>query len=340
MDALSLAALVTSPALVFSLAVALFLLAVRSPWPWTRTGGAVLGLLAAAAVAGMVVDPRSRRLLLSPERLPIAVLTLASAAAVWTAVYQARRPPSGAEAAGAWRGLGRVELLAGGAVVLAVAVAAFALGAPLAPPADPHAAGPAEAPWFLLAVAQMRSFFDPWVATVLLPLLTVAGLFALPYLDVAKDAADAGFEERRDVVYFIVFVWFLLALLPMAGAILPWARIAAAGSPELARPEAARPFSDLLWGLIVEIPPRQAWLRELPAVVLLGAYFFALPSLLPRWRPTRALFGRYRKRLGRRRFHLAVVLIELWMLVPLKMYGRWLLGIGYFVHLPELGFNL
>ena len=71
--------------------------------------------------------------------------------------------------------------------------------------------------------------------------------------------------------------------------------------------------------------------------MVLGLYFGVLPWQLPRWKATRALFGRYRKRLGPRRYYVAMAMIGLWVLMPLKMYGRWLLGIGYFLDLPELG---
>jgi len=134
------------------------------------------------------------------------------------------------------------------------------------------------------------------------------------------------------VVYYFFFVWFLLALLPMVGAVfLP-------GGPPEPGAALARPLSELGWGLF-GLPPRQAWLRELPAALLLGLYFFVLPRQLPRWKPTRALFGRYVKRLGQRRFYVAMAYMQLWILVPIKMYAHWLFGIGYFLYLPELGFN-
>ena len=344
MDALPAFADLASPVVLFSLAMGLFLLVVRSPWPWTRIGGAILAAFAIGGLVPVFMDPSLRDLALSPERLPIVLLVLLSGVALWAALHQALHLPREPEAepADGWSGFSPAELLAGGAVVVAVAIAAFTLSAPPAAPYDPaHSPEDLAAPWFLRGFQEMGLYFDPWVATVLLPVLMVLALLALPHLDIpaapsgktAAEQAQAGFEERRDVVFFFLFVWFLLALLPMVSA--AFLRTpSVAGGPDL-----ARPVSVLVWSLVAGEPPRQAWLRELPSLLLLGLYFVVLPRQLPRWKPTRALFGRYLKRLGRRRFYLAIAFMLLWMLVPLKMYGRWLLGIGYFVYLPELSFR-
>jgi hypothetical protein len=320
----------TAPPVLFSLALGLFLLMVRSPWPWTRVGGGFAVVAALALLAAAVADPGARALLLDSERLPILVLVAASGAALWTGFHRALHGPRGRHERPPWRGPSPAEKLAGGVVVALAALAAFALGAPPAPMADP-AAGGGTAPWFLAGLRAMSWHFDPWVPAVLVPLLAVAGLVALPYLDVpAQPPPASAFDERRDVVCFFVFVWFLLALLPMAAA--AFLRPEAAAMP----PELAPSFSELAWSRVVEPPPRAPWVRELPAFAVLALYFVVLPRQLPRWKPTRALFGRYLKRLGPRRFYAAMALMGLWILIPLKMVGRWLLGIGYFLDLPEL----
>lgn len=332
MDAAQVAGFLSAPAVVFTLAAATLLVLTRSPWPWSRAGGAVLAVIVLGALVLAFRGAELRRQALDPEKLPILVLALASGVVTWAALNKASReaPKAGGEAPPAvWRGLTSSELLLGGSVALGVALAAFFLHAPVGPIADP----PQEpdgltAPWFLRALQALLAYFDPWVAFLLFPTLTVVGLLALPHLDVAR-RGNEGFDERRDVINFFLFVWFLLALLPMITI--------SFDERGPAEPLAlARPFSELVWA---GGPPRRVWLRELPSAAALALYFLVLPRLLPRWRPTRALFGRYVKRMGPRRFYLAMAFMQVWMLVPLKMYARWLLGIGYFVYLPELSFN-
>ena len=97
-------------------------------------------------------------------------------------------------------------------------------------------------------------------------------------------------------------------------------------------------LADRLWGLVTSQPPRSLWLRELPPTALLVLYFVLPTLLLPRWGPTRAVFGRYQKRLGRRRFVGAMVLTLALGLLPLKMYLRSIFAVAYFFEVPELGF--
>ncbi len=324
--------LLASPPVLFTLAMGLLLVLVRSPMPWTRTGGGVFLVLALVAAAVLLRQPHLRPLVLTADRLPVMFLLLLSAAALWVAFHQALHLPRDEEddTADVWRGLSPEELLAGGATVLGVAVCAYGFGAPLAPVADFSQGTPdSAAPWFLLGLQDLRSYFDPWVPGVLLPVLAVAGLLLLPYLDRSAEAPRSRLDERRDVVLFFLFVWFLLALLPMAF-----------GAWSLSSGDAlARPFSEILWKVVLENPPRFVWLRELPGLLLAAAYFVVLPRQLPRWKPTRAIFGRYLKRLGRRRFNLGIAFVLIFLLIPLKMYGRWLAGVEYFIYLPELGLN-
>lgn len=343
MEWLSFAAL-TTPSVVFSIAAGLFLVLVRSPWPWTRAGGAFLGLLCSGLFALALRNSELRETALDHERFPVLVMVAGSCCAVWLALHQFRRRQSRPamvafdDLDSTWRGVDQAELLLSGAVIVAVAVAAFFLGAPLVPVSVPSEALAVTAPWFMLGLQELASYFDPWVPWLLLPLLTILGLWTLPYLDAEtglseeQDLVPDGFNERRDVVYFFLFIWFLLALLPMATAFHPT-------RPDVVRPDLARPLSEMLWSLVRENPPRMMWLRELPALMILGFYFVVLPRRLPRWKRTRVLFGRYVKRLGPRRFYLAMTYMQIWMLVPIKMYCLWLLNIGYFVYLPELSFN-
>lgn len=331
------------PPVLFTAAAVLFLAALRSPWPWTRTGGVLFAVAAGASTVAAMWSPALRRLVLAPERLPVAIFLLAATAALWGALHQAHGPaPETEEKVPGF--FARSELLAAGFAVVLVAVLAFTVGAPLAEMADPgRPSEPFSAPWFLLGFAEAGAYFEPWVPAFLLPALFFAGLLALPYLDVSPDAPRLGFEERREVVIFVLSAVFLLLLFPMAsGAFLrgpsgePAALFSTWRSAELLVP---RSLSDLFWSLVTTHPPRSAWLRELPSVTLLALYFVLPLVLFPRWGPTRAVFGRYRNRLGHHRFTAAMVFALALGLLPLKMYLRSIFAVGTFLDLPELGFS-
>lgn len=330
------------PPVLFTTAAVLFLAALRSPWPWTRTGGILLAVAAGASTVAVLWSPGPRRLVFAPERLPVAIFLLAGAAGLWAALHQAHGPVPEKEEASS--GFTRAELLAGGSAVVLAAVLAVTVGAPLAEMADPgRPPEPFSAPWFLLGFVEAGAYFDPWVAAFLLPTIFLAGLVALPYLDISPDAPRVGFEERREVVLFFLSAVFLLVLFPMASAAFlrdatgePAAWLTTWRSAELVVP---RSLSELLWGLVATHPPQAAWLRELPSAALLALYFVLPLLLFPRWGPTKAVFGRYRQRLGPRRFTAAMVFALALGLLPLKMYLRSILAVGTLLDLPELGFS-
>ena len=85
--------LLLSPPVLFTLAMAALLVLVRSPLPWTRVGGVVLLVAALAAVAVLLRRPS----VLDPERLPVLLLLLLSAAALWVAFHQALHVSEGVE---------------------------------------------------------------------------------------------------------------------------------------------------------------------------------------------------------------------------------------------------
>ncbi len=64
-----------------------------------------------------------------------------------------------------------------------------------------------------------------------------------------------------------------------------------------------------------------------------------LPLALKRWSVTRGAYASYRSAMGPCQFRAALAWVLAVMIVPLKMYGQWLLNVGYWLHLPELAFN-
>lgn len=83
-----------------------------------------------------------------------------------------------------WPYLLRIEFLAVIIVTVILMVWSLGLDAPLEEPANPTLTmNPAKAPWYFLGLQEMLVYFDPWIAGVVMPTLIIAGLMAIPFLD-------------------------------------------------------------------------------------------------------------------------------------------------------------
>lgn len=90
------------------------------------------------------------------------------------------------------------ELAMAAAVVASVLVAAALWDAPLGPEANPGLSpNPTKAPWYFAGLQEMLLQLHPFLAVVIIPLLTVAALTALPFLDRAADTSGAWFISSR-----------------------------------------------------------------------------------------------------------------------------------------------
>lgn len=331
-----------SPPWFFTLALAAFLACRRSPHPWTRAGGAAL-LAATLAFAGLALsDPGFRQRVLHPERLPVAVLCLSSLAVVWFEMRRVRRPGATGGAGETFRPPSPADALTATALGLVLVACALLVPAPLGAVADP-AARPdlVKVPWFLTGLQELEHYFPPWVPYAAVPALLLAGLLGLPWL------AEGETRAARPGRALFLFGWFFLWLWPMAtGALLRgpgWIARGPFEAWEAASPPPAEPraLSELFWiHWLRTFEPSSWWLRELPGILLLAAYFVLLPAGLSRWRATRGVLAGYRELLGPWRFRIAGAWVLAILLLPLKMYGRWLLDVGPWIRLPELAFEL
>ena len=100
-------------------------------------------------------------------------------------------------------------------------------------------------------------------------------------------------------------------------------------------------LADYFWiGLLGIGHPSHWLLRELPGLLLVGFYFLALPVLLPKLKLTKKYFGRFYEQMGPARYYIGITLILTMVLLPIKMYLRWLFNFKYFVHIQEYFFNI
>ncbi|MEO1085417.1 MAG: hypothetical protein AAFY88_14350 [Acidobacteriota bacterium] len=310
-----------------------FLALMRSPWPWTRAGGAAL---AAAAVAGALALGAFDAGWTGVDRPMAAALGVLAAALLCVSLHQAhlKRPAELAPDASRWRWVGLA-----GALVL-VTLAADQLGAPPLPEGapPPRADG---MPWYLAGLAALAPMVGGAYAFAVVPAAALIGLLLAPDLDALGDdvdppgALDTGllpapvaFEGRRDEVPFFLFAWLSVGVAPI---------VLAAWRPDFGQLE--------LWSLATRFwidavgrpAPSAWWLRELPGLLLYLVIFVGLPLRLPTWKASKGVFGRHRRRLGPRRYAAVMAITGALALVPVKVLLAWLFGIGPWIVVGGVG---
>ncbi len=230
-------------------AAAVFALASWYRQTWVRPGPAwLLGNALWLAVGLSWADPHFAAVAGQPDHLPVLAMVGAVLFFLWVGAAQAvendRRmsrlaanaSPS-PEAAGAvessdasapveklfarkvltWPDLVYIELIAACWAMAVLIAWSLLAAAPLESPADPaRTPNPAKAPWYFVGLQELLVYGDAWWAGVAVPLLIIAGLAAIPYLD--RSPTGSGYysiAQRRFA--WIVFVggFLLLWILPM-----------------------------------------------------------------------------------------------------------------------------
>jgi hypothetical protein len=347
-----------SPVTIFTLALFVFFLFVSFPRFFTDPKVIIpLALLALGFFLFGLTDKHFSRIVSTPDNVPIVGMIFIFAYFTWYAMRKAvindRRLERGEptveqtetnEKVLVFPYLIFIEFVVALAYALALVVWAIFLKAPLEQPANPTVSpNPSKAPWYFLGLQEMLVYFDPWIAGVLLPTLIILGLCALPYID--KDPSTSGFysfKARRGVITsYLLGFWILWILLIVMGTFLRGPNWNFFGPFEEWDVHKVVPLlninlSELIyikwlgWGL-----PKQWFIRELPGILLIAAYFIVLPAVL-----AKTLLKNWFKKLDPVRYSILVMLLLMMVSLPIKMYLRWAFNLKYLVAIPEFFFNI
>lgn len=300
---------------------------------------------------------------LQPDNVPIVGMIYLLGFVLWWAAAQAvendRRqtcglPPVEKEFAGksfVWPELVYIELISAILVTTLLIVWSLGVRAPLEQPANPALTpNPSKAPWYFVGLQELLVYSDAWLAGVIVPLLIVLGLAAIPYLD-RNPAGSGHYTIRRRRFACAVFLggFLLLWILPiLVGTFFrgpnwdfygPYEARDPRNVPAAVNVKLSEWFwTVLLGGGLPQVPAdagslvRIGWIawREIPGLILLAAYFVALPPLLGR-----TLGKDLRRRMGRGRYWLTAFLLLAMLALPLKMILRWGFRLSYVVAMPE-----
>jgi hypothetical protein len=348
---------VADPRLFFILAVAALVLVV---WKREAIAGNAIGY-GALAVLGLffvfgVFDPNFRLIVTKPDNVPIVGLIFLLVFFVWYSIREAvlndRRIAAGvgpiekaeSDRVWVWPDLVYTELISLILCSVVLIVWSIFLKAPLEQPANPaNTPNPSKAPWYFLGLQEMLVYFDPWLAGVVLPGLIIVGLICIPYID--KNPKGNGYftfaERKAEITIFLfgfVVLWCSLIVLGtflrgpnwnFFGPFEYWDihKLAALTNVNL---------SEYVWIRMLRTGYPSLWIvREIPGILLVLFYVFALPVIL-----ARTAFKVYFEKLGPARFYVSAFLFLSMMSLPLKMLARWIFNLKYVVAIPEIFFNI
>lgn len=325
---------------------------------WTKVGG--LAMLAAVTLyfAVSMLDENFRLVVAKPDNVPIVMMVYFVGFFLWLSMYKAYENDDltangeptferteASDKIFTWPDLVFSELICMVLLTVALTVWSILLQAPLEEPANTAVApNPSKAPWYFLGLQEMLVYFDPWMAGVVLPSLIIVGLCAIPYMDTnTKGNGYFTFRERRtEIVLFLfgfVVLWCYLIVIGtfMRGPNWNFFGLYEYWDVNKVEPLVNVDLSEYIFikGLGIGLP--SFWLvREMPGILLLLFYLVALPVLLTRLE----FFKRYYDQMGASRYYIGMSLFLVMMLLPIKMYLRWIFNLKYLVHIQEFFFNV
>ena len=324
---------------------------------WTKKGGIAIFSFLFFVFAFGITDANFRLIVLKPDNVPIVGLIFLVAFFMWLALSQARendiaianggKPKEWAESREkvlVFPDLVYIEFICLIAAAALLAVWSISLHAPLEDPANPTVSpNPSKAPWYFLGLQEMLVYFDPWIAGVVFPTVILVGLMCIPYID--KNRKGLGYytyKDRKNAINIFMFYWLILWLfLIIVGTFLRgpnWNFFGPFEYWDHYKLEALNNInlSELVYMIgLKQGMPSNILLRELPGFLAVGAYFVLLPAIF-----AKTIFKSLYEKVGVVRYSIFAVLFLLALLLPIKMYLRWLFNIKYLIAIPEFFFNI
>jgi len=342
----------------FTLSVLLFAWLVGSRRLWTKTGGLALFVGGTLFFLLSMLDPNFRIIVTKPDNVPIVMMVFLVGFFVWLSLYKAMRNDELIEQGEpsfeksevedkifTWPDLVFSEFICMVVLTVVMVVWSIALKAPLEEPANTAVApNPSKAPWYFLGLQEMLVYFDPWMAGVVLPGLIILGLMAIPHIDTnPKGNGYFTFKERQtEIVLFLFGFLVLWCQLIVIGTFLRGPNWNFFGPFEFWDVNKIEPLvnidlSEIIWIRLFGYGLPSHWLvRESFGIVFLVLYLFVLPVVLSKTR----FFKTFYDKMGPARYYVGITLFLIMMLMPLKMYLRWLFNLKYIVHIQEFFFNI
>ena len=342
----------------FTLSLVLFAWLVWSKRLWSKAGGWAMLIVGTVALVLAMLDPNFRIIVTKPDNVPIVMMVFLVGFFLWLSMHKAIRNDQLIEQGEptfeksevedkifTWPDLVFSEFICMVILTVVMVLWSIALKAPLEEPANTAVApNPSKAPWYFLGLQEMLVYFDPWMAGVVLPGLIIAGLMAIPYIDTnPKGNGYFTFKERKPEVILFLFGFLILwCQLIVIGTFLRGPNWNFFGPFEFWDVNKIEPLvnvdlSEIIWIKILGVGLPSHWIpREMVGIVFMVLYLFVLPVAMSKMR----YFRHYYEKMGPARYYVGASLFLIMMLMPIKMYLRWLFNLKYIVHIQEFFFNI
>lgn len=351
---------IANPVYSFTIVIGLFYLMIKYVEVFARKStGYILAVGFVVSVAILLLDPVFRTNFgMTNDNVPIIFLMALVIGTTWFALHlgiendkrieRGESPiegtPENREKVWSWPNLVYTELFAMILCTVFLVVWAIFFKSPLEEPANPTwAPNPAKAPWYFLGLQEILVYFDPWIAGVVLPVLILAGLIAIPYID--KNPKGNGyftFKERKFAIISFLFGWLVLWIfLIIVGTAMRgpnWTFYGPFEVWDLHKVEAANNvnLAEYFWIKLLNMSlPTSIFVREIMGIFAIVAYFAGGAWAFTKWKGKE-----YLQSMGRARYTILVMLLLIMMSLPIKMYLRWFINLKYIVAMPEFELNI
>jgi hypothetical protein len=218
-----------------------------------------------------------------------------------------------------------IEFIAGLIFTFIIMVWSLFMNAPLKELANPSDTPIDErAPWYFIGLQELLIYFDPWLAGVILPSILLVGLIALPFIDPNRETGIGRYTLRDRPVAVPAFcfgfaMWFVLIIIGQffrgPARIFYW------------------PWED------------KSVLKTLPVTELVNFHiaggfaffilYFGFCLVVPQF-----IFKNFYKTLGVIRYYIFMTLFATMLLIPIKIFLRYIFDIKYILTFQIFGTTL
>ena len=211
-----------------------------------------------------------------------------------------------------------IEFLAGLIFTFIIMVWSLFMNAPLKELANPADTPLDErAPWYFIGLQELLIFFDPWLAGVILPSILLVGLILVPFIDPNKETGIGRYAFRERPVAISIFgfgfaMWYVLIIIgqffrgPARVFYWPW--------------EDKTVLKDLVIVEMVNFP--------IAGGIAFFIIYFGVFVILPQF-----IFKNLYKSLGIIRYYIFVSLFAIMLLIPIKIFLRYVFDVKYILSL-------
>ena len=214
-----------------------------------------------------------------------------------------------------------IEFIAGLIFTFIIMVWSLFMDAPLKELADPSITPIDErAPWYFIGLQELLIYFDPWLAGVVIPTILLIGLIVVPFIDPNKETGIGRYALRERIVAVSVFcfgfgMWYILIIIGQffrgPGRIFYW------------------PWEDK--SVLKDVPVTELVNFHIAGGFAFFILYFGIGIVIPQF-----IFKNFCKTLGVVRYYIFIVLFLIMLLVPIKIFLRYIFDVKYILSLPEI----